>query len=393
MNKPKLSFRSTVFDYSGYGTLSRNIILELYKTGQFDLAIEPLRWVNSGNIPLKKEDEEILRRLEDKSMTKEYFQDIPNRTLVHAVIAPEFQPQQSPYKKYFGLTMLETDQIPQFWVQKCNMVDGIIVPSHFCMASFMKSGVTKPIRTVPLGTDFEIFTPDGETLLSVEDISTPFNFMVVGQWTPQDRKNIGQTLKVFCETFKGRENIGLIMKVQGFGAGTLDKIETIERIWAIRKQAGLSPDENPKMYLIHGAMEQDEMAKLYRNCRVLILPSSGEAWGIPLLEAIASGLPVITTGGTGAETFLNPSYSILLNHKWNPIPQRMHWPGVYEAHQQITIPDWAEFARMLVRVYQKYEVAKENALKQRDEVIQRDFSWKKSAENLVSAIKDMGGIE
>ncbi len=391
MSKPKITFRACLFDMSGYATISRNILLELYKTGQFDLAVEPLRWINSGNIPLDPEDERILRQLEDKHMTEEYQQNKSQYSIVHFSIATEYQDRYE-QKKAFGYTMLETDKIPYLWVQKCNKMDGVFVPSHFNLGSFMKSGVTKPIRTVPLGIDFNLFGLDKEPLYPKGALPTNFNFLVVGQWTPQDRKNIGQTIKVFLETFKGQDDVGLIAKVHGFSAGTYDKINCVERIQEIRRMVGLRPNEGPYIYLIHGAMSSEQVSRLYHNADVFILPTLGEAWGMPILEAVVSGLPVITTGGTGAETYLNPHYSILLNHKWNKIPQRMYWQYVYEPYQEITVPDWAEFVRMLRRTKDMYSLTKENALKQREEIIERDFSWKKCAENLILAMKDLGGI-
>lgn len=384
----RITFKAPLFDMSGYATLIRNIVLALDKQRGYDITVEPVRWINSGNIPLDSDSDKVLHEFEEKAYAPDYMRKMTEDTVIHASIAPEFQNAYA-QKKAFGLTMLETDFIPQYWAQKINLLKGVIVPSYFCMSSFMKSGVTVPIRTVPLGVDFDVFKPEGDTLFAPGELTTNFNFLVVGQWTQLDRKNIGETFKIFLETFKGRSDIGLIAKVNNLGVGTTDKIQCIERLRNLRQQLGLGPNDGPKIYLLHGTMTQEEIAKLYRSAQAFVLPSMGEAWGMPILEAAASGLPVITTGGTGVETFLNPEYSILLNFKWQQIPQRMHWPGVYAPHQQITMPDLGEFSRMLKRVTEKYDLAKEGAMKQREELIQRDFTWKKCAENLMTAIDEM----
>jgi glycosyltransferase involved in cell wall biosynthesis len=103
---------------------------------------------------------------------------------------------------------------------------------------------------------------------------------------------------------------------------------------------------------------------------------------MPIVEAIASGIPVITTGGTAPDTFLNPEKTVLLNYKWEPLRREMFWQHVYELPQQITIPSWEEFERMLLRAYNKQELAKAKALEQRQELIDRKLTWEESAYRL-----------
>lgn len=388
----KLAMMSPTWDMSGYATVMRNIILKLTERQDLDLVLEPLRWVNSGNIPLNVNTDKILRDLEVKGVSPEYKADMGAYTAIHGTIATEFVRQRYQQKKVFGFTMLETDRIPPMWVQRINTLDGVFVPSTFNMVSFASSGVKVPIRVVPLGIDHTIFNLDKEPLYDKNYFPSEFNFLLVGQWTQQDRKNISRTLKVFLETFKGRKDVGIILKVNNIGVGTADKILMAEQIGNTRKMVGLKPDEGPYVYLIHGAMSTDDMSRLYHNAQVLVLPSNGEAWGMPLLEAACSGIPVITTGGTGAEMFLNPEHSILLNYKWQQVPRQMLWQHVYEPAQNITTPDWEEFRRMLSRVYEQYSLSKEAALKQYKEIKDRDFSWQKSSDTLMNNIDELGGF-
>jgi glycosyltransferase involved in cell wall biosynthesis len=227
-----------------------------------------------------------------------------------------------------------------------------------------------------------MFTLEKEPLLSEKDIPTKFNFLCAGQWTYGDRKNITQTIYSFLKTFKGNNDVGLIVKAYGIGAGTIDKIQCVEKINFIRNRLGLKPDEGPKVYLVHGSLTTEEMARLYHNAQVFVLPSSGEAFGMPLAEAAASGLPIITTGGTAPDFILNPEKSVLLNYKQVPLRQEMFWQHVYEPGMQMTMPDFQDFERMMMRSYERYSDAKKCALEQRQELIDRHLTWENSAEKL-----------
>lgn len=384
--KLKVLFKAPFQDFSGYSTVARKFILELYKLDIFDLYLEPIVWINSGNLTLDPADQTILDSLVEKSKNINHA----DTTLIHFSIATEFFGDQSPFKKSIGFTMMETDKTAQQWAFKCNQMDAIFVPSAFCMSAFMQSNIIKPIRIIPFGIDFDAYTPEGSPLLDDSVITTKYNFLSVGQWIQQgDRKNMLGTIRTFLNTFKDTPDVGLILKTYLVGAGTIDKISVDAQIQGIRQQMGFASDQGPKIYLVHGALSDEHMIQLYRNADSFILPTTGEAWGMPLMEAAAMGLPIITTGGTGAEAFLNPKYSIMLDYEWKPLGHIIHWPGVYEQYQQFTIPNLEEYARMVHRLYKHPDIAKENATKQREELIERDFSWTSAAKQLAEAITDL----
>jgi glycosyltransferase involved in cell wall biosynthesis len=59
-----------------------------------------------------------------------------------------------------------------------------------------------------------------------------------------------------------------------------------------------------------GYVDDDELARLYRGAEVFAYPSRFEGFGIPVLEAMASGVPVVTTPA-GAEG-IEPSDGVLV---------------------------------------------------------------------------------
>ena len=383
MDKQKVLIKAPTNDFSGYATVARNLVLELAKMDKFDLYLEDIVWINSGNLELQSSEQQILNDLRGKQLGN------PAETvLVHFSIATEFFGGRSPFQKTIGFTMMETDKVAQYWAHKCNQMDAIFVPSTFNLSSFMQSNVVKPIRIIPFGLDMDTYTPVGEKLLN--NLPTKFNFLTVGQWLQEgDRKNIAGTIQAFLNTFRGNPDVGLILKTYCQGAGTLDKLTLDVQLQGIRRQLGFAPNEGPQIYVVHGAIAPENMIKLYRNADAFLLPTAGEAWGMPLMEAAAMEVPIVTTGGTGAEMFLNPEYAIMLGYEWQDIGNKLSWPGVYEPGQSLAIPDMEEFIRMMMRVYKHNGLAKEQAKKQREELIEREFTWKHSAELFSQAIEDM----
>ena len=64
--------------------------------------------------------------------------------------------------------------------------------------------------------------------------------------------------------------------------------------------------EKPDTLILHDYMDACSLASLYRTCDVFVLPSFEEGFVRVMLEAAASGLPIIVTPNTGAEDFFSP---------------------------------------------------------------------------------------
>lgn len=68
-----------------------------------------------------------------------------------------------------------------------------------------------------------------------------------------------------------------------------------------------------------GRKEQEELPPYYQAADVLVMPSHYESFGITAIEAMASGVPVITTDVTGVSNLIDEKHSILITSANNPI--------------------------------------------------------------------------
>lgn len=62
-----------------------------------------------------------------------------------------------------------------------------------------------------------------------------------------------------------------------------------------RADYSLSADEEGQVIRIHGGLSVDEMRLLYACAEVMVFPSFYEGFGLPVLEAMACGCPVVTS--------------------------------------------------------------------------------------------------
>jgi glycosyltransferase involved in cell wall biosynthesis len=110
---------------------------------------------------------------------------------------------------------------------------------------------------------------------------------------------------------------------------------------------------------LKGHVPDDELAALYRGAECLVFPSRDEGFGLPLLEAMASGVPVVATRA-GALPEIAGGAAILVE-PGNPVElaggieraladrERLVAAGFERARQY----SWAETAERTLAVYRE----------------------------------------
>ena len=189
-----------------------------------------------------------------------------------------------------GFTMLEVDRLPPVWVEQANQMDEVWAPTAWGAEMFRASGVMRPIYTIPLGVDLATFSPGPpRTHLAERTV-----FVSVFEWGV--RKGWDVLLRAYRAAFRPNDPVLLLLKVDCRAPAT-------NPLRALRE--ALPAPAPPVGVLYNRAMAGPELAELYRGADCFVLPSRGEGWCMPALEAMACGVPAIVTAWSGPSAFIN----------------------------------------------------------------------------------------
>jgi glycosyltransferase involved in cell wall biosynthesis len=201
---------------------------------------------------------------------------------------------------------VETDRCNPAWLASCANMDLVIVPSEHIKNVLMNTGtLLKPVKVV--GESYNAACVK-EDIPQPHAFETDFNFLMVGQLTGNnphnDRKNTFNAVKWMCDTFKNDKDVGIVLKTNSGRNSLIDRMHTTAAMNSLLTEVRKGPF--PQFYLLHGEMTEDEVAALYRHptVKALVAPTRGEGFGLPILEAAVSGIPVIATGWSGHLDFM-----------------------------------------------------------------------------------------
>lgn len=317
--KKRVLLRGPFLTQSGYGVHGRQLARWILNRPDLDVTVQALPW---GGTPwcLRSDDE---KGLIGQIMSRCSPLTPPYDVTVQVQLPNEFDVKLGRFN--VGVTAsVETDKCNPSWVTACNTMDRMIVPSEFTKSNITSSGtLTKPIVVVNESFNDACALDDADLPLEFTTFSTSFNFLVFGQLTGNnphnDRKNTFNTLKWLFEEFKDDDDVGIVLKTNA-GRNSLQDRDVVKQLLSqlIKETRKTS---SPRVHLLHGEMSDIEVAALYRNASIkaLLTATRGEGYGLPILEAAASGLPVIATDWSGHTEFLKHGKFVSLQFKLQDI--------------------------------------------------------------------------
>jgi len=363
----KVLLRAPLLTNSGYGVHSRQLFYWLYNKEGVDLTVECLQWGRTSWLLNSDYDNGIVGKIMEcsKPITKDKY-DIS----FQVQLPDEWDSNLA--KKNIGVTAaVESDKCNPKWIDCCNKMDHVVVPSVFTKNVLKRSGLLRTkVSVIEEWFNTKLMSNSAiSKALSLNEnykkIDTDFNFLIVAQLTGQsredDRKNLLNTLSWLCEEFKDDKDVGIVLKTN-FGKGThIDK--SIVRKFFSENLKTIRQSDFPKIHLIHGNLTSEEIAALYHHNKIkaYALATRGEGYGLPYIEAAASGLPIIATNWSGHLQFLDKDYFYPVDYELidvakSKIDNRIFVEGVKWAN-----PSKDDFMKKARDVYENYSDAKNKA--------------------------------
>ena len=145
-----------------------------------------------------------------------------------------------------------------------------------------------PVHVIPHGVDHRRYNPDGDNddaALARTGVAAPY-IAFVGTLEP--RKDVPTLIRAFDRIATTQPNLTLVLAgARGWGAAAVD--------------AAISAATHGDRVRATGYLPEGDLPALLRRAAAVAYPSLEEGFGLPVLEALACGAPVVTTSGTVME--------------------------------------------------------------------------------------------
>jgi glycosyltransferase involved in cell wall biosynthesis len=235
----------------------------------------------------------------------------------------------------------------------CASADGIVAVSEATAREAIEHlGIDKSRIRVCWEDAARVFNnaPTKEELAQIDQlIPNPF-FLFVG--TIEPRKNLSSLLKAFDSLTERHDDLMLVIAGgKGWGTGTFDSV--------------LQKLRHRKSVWISGYRDRRFLRALYHKAVALVMPSHCEGFGLPLVEAMACGCPLIVANNSA-------------------MPEVAGDAAVYWNSK-----DPEELAGLMEQVLQDQELR--NSLITRGRKRRGRFSWGKTAERVMQLYQDLAG--
>lgn len=209
-----------------------------------------------------------------------------------------------------------------YWNHLRYRMNGIITVSNFAKEEIERELDLDPKIITPIyhGFDKKVFKPAKSPKRDY--------FFHVSVYQPV--KNVEVLVKAYHQ-LPEKERLPLVLVVPGFPGNI----------------------KMPGVKLITDPQPQEKIAEYMQHARAFLLPSVRESFGLPLIEAMACGTPVITSYGSACEEIAS-GHGILCHHE--------------------DISEWREAVRKLMTDDALFAELSEKSLQR-----SKDFGWGKSA--------------
>jgi glycosyltransferase involved in cell wall biosynthesis len=368
--KPGVLVSGSFFEHSGFARVNRELGAALVQSADFDACLESVshpallsQMVPRGDLLAPA----LLRHPRDLCLT------------IRHGWPPDFsRPSRG---KLAVIVPWEYGTVPRLWVRQIeHNVDELWAPSTFVRDVFVRSGVDpRRVSILPYGVDTAIFRAEGP--LSRPQGCRKFMFLFVGGAIR--RKGVDLLLQAYKEAFGPGDDVTLVISAGANPAyahnsltGSISEFANNVRL--------------PHLQLLCEHIGDEALAGLYRACDAFVMPYRGEGFGMPILEAMACGKPVITNAQGPSQDYCSPDTAYLISSREALVQEDPPPLGEMTGDFTCFEPDAGELARTMLHVYE-HPAEAERRGRVAGKLTRQKFNWARINELYLNRIQHLVG--
>lgn len=359
--------RGQFLDYSGYGKVNRNLAICLKKRG-IAISVNALDHAH----PRLIGNDLII------GSSFPYTHSTVSDIVIDSIV-PSFDTARGK-KSSILYTTVESYTIPDSFSEIFKKYSEIWTTSNFCK-SVISQHFNGPIFVVPGIVDSNTYNLKA-VKADIGGQSKSFKFISVFNWNY--RKGPDALLKAYCKAFSSSDDVSLILvcrkkRISGPASGVKDEVE--------KAISELDLKNPPHIMRVTKELNEDGIASLYRSCSAFVLPSRGEGYGLPYLEASLCGLPVIGTNVSAISDILNNTNSLLLDiDRLVKVPQNATGAYFWDDHMMADLTSESFINSLADGMKDMYLNYRKYVEKNKD--LQKFAMQHASADNIFTVIKE-----
>jgi glycosyltransferase involved in cell wall biosynthesis len=166
----------------------------------------------------------------------------------------------------------------------------------YAVSDMFSLELKKILKLDEVGVISNVLAPSFSNPYQYKKDKNAYTFISIGNFTKN--KNHILIIKSFLEAFNALDNVRLILVGKG---------PEKNRLTSLIKNSGRA-----KQFKIFEYLDHNEIKELLHESDCFVLSSNFETFGVVVIEAMACGLPVISTKCIGPEDILNQNCGILI---------------------------------------------------------------------------------
>ena len=271
------------------------------------------------------------------------------------------------YAQYAGtkiaFNVWESTRYPDDFFKQLLTFNQLWVPSRWQRTCAIDQGYPADrVKIIPEGVESSIFKPNYDR--AVKDT---FNFYYVGRW--EDRKATKEVIETWLLTFPKISYPNLRFYL------SIDNPFPVDGMTSTSERLDHYGFDDDRLITMPFLPREEQVKFLTTQMNVFVSCSRAEGWNLPLMEAMACGIPSICSQyGAQLDFHLWPELQVKIKEHKKPV----NVYGMKDCPGTWSEPDFDDLSRALKYSYYKYEYLN-TVFTQASESFSERWSWEKAA--------------